>query len=388
MSRVADACGRRDRRDRDRARGALACRGAHAGGLRRRPRRRALHRGSTSTCTRRSGCSSSGCPPDIALESCSRAVAARPGAARAQLRPCAPSSPRFPRRTPASTTLGPLHDAHVRPDAAARDRGVHLADRAAAGCAGAATGISSSASRSGASASGSWAPASTTTSRAGARSPDPRELVGPVRGLGGRPRRLGRRSRSASLPAPWIVRRSGSSVRLIMDAVAPGLLLAQGIGRWGNWWNQELYGKHTTLPWALKIDAAHAPGRRPGAPSTRRSSTSSSGTCSACWRPALDRPPLPHPPAGALRALRLVLHGLPLLRGDAADRPVAPRRRACGSTSGSRSSCSSPSTAFFVWWQFVRASPGAGPAARRQPRPIPKGPAMAVPEGPRPAQPR
>jgi prolipoprotein diacylglyceryl transferase len=38
-----------------------------------------------------------------------------------------------------------------------------------------------------------------------------------------------------------------------MDAVAPGLLLAQGIGRWGNWWNQELYGGHTTLPWALEI---------------------------------------------------------------------------------------------------------------------------------------
>src|SRR6266513_3375444 len=56
----------------------------------------------------------------------------------------------------------------------------------------------------------------------------------------------------------WIVHRSGSSVRLFMDAVAPGLLLAQAIGRWGNWWNQELYGKHTTLPWALEI---HGKGR-------------------------------------------------------------------------------------------------------------------------------
>ena len=44
-----------------------------------------------------------------------------------------------------------------------------------------------------------------------------------------------------------------------MDAVAPGLLLAQGIGRIGNWWNQELYGKPTTLPWGLKIDPAHLP---------------------------------------------------------------------------------------------------------------------------------
>ena len=45
-----------------------------------------------------------------------------------------------------------------------------------------------------------------------------------------------------------------------MDAAAPGILLAQGIGRIGNWWNQELYGKPTTLPWGLKIDLAHRAG--------------------------------------------------------------------------------------------------------------------------------
>src|SRR5205823_227221 len=54
-----------------------------------------------------------------------------------------------------------------------------------------------------------------------------------------------------------VVRRSRNSVRRFMDAVAPGLLLAQGIGRWGNWWNQELYGKPTSLPWGLKIDLVH-----------------------------------------------------------------------------------------------------------------------------------
>src|SRR5581483_6600489 len=54
-----------------------------------------------------------------------------------------------------------------------------------------------------------------------------------------------------------VIRRSGNSARLFMDAVAPGLLLAQGIGRIGNWWNQELYGKVTTLPWGLEIDPAH-----------------------------------------------------------------------------------------------------------------------------------
>ncbi|HEY2328130.1 MAG TPA: prolipoprotein diacylglyceryl transferase family protein, partial [Gaiellaceae bacterium] len=61
------------------------------------------------------------------------------------------------------------------------------------------------------------------------------------------------------LAGAWVIRRAGFSARHFMDAVAPGLLLAQGIGRIGNWWNQELYGKPTTLPWGLKIDVDHRP---------------------------------------------------------------------------------------------------------------------------------
>ena len=61
------------------------------------------------------------------------------------------------------------------------------------------------------------------------------------------------------LVGAWIVHRSKQSVPLFMDAVAPGLLLAQGIGRWGNWFNQELFGKPTDLPWGLEIDPAHQP---------------------------------------------------------------------------------------------------------------------------------
>ncbi len=56
-----------------------------------------------------------------------------------------------------------------------------------------------------------------------------------------------------------VARRAGANVPLLMDCVAPALLLAQGIGRLGNWWNQELYGKPTTLPWALRIDLQHFP---------------------------------------------------------------------------------------------------------------------------------
>ncbi len=54
-------------------------------------------------------------------------------------------------------------------------------------------------------------------------------------------------------------RRRGVSLRTFADATAPGIALAQAIGRWGNWFNQELYGRPTKLPWAVEIDPAHRP---------------------------------------------------------------------------------------------------------------------------------
>jgi len=45
----------------------------------------------------------------------------------------------------------------------------------------------------------------------------------------------------------------------LADAIAPGLLVAQGIGRFGNWFNSELFGGPTNLPWGLEIDLAHRP---------------------------------------------------------------------------------------------------------------------------------
>jgi prolipoprotein diacylglyceryl transferase len=56
-----------------------------------------------------------------------------------------------------------------------------------------------------------------------------------------------------------VAHRSGASVARLADCVAPGLLVAQGIGRFGNWWNQELFGKPTDLPWGLEIDPANRP---------------------------------------------------------------------------------------------------------------------------------
>ncbi|MFF1385639.1 prolipoprotein diacylglyceryl transferase [Arthrobacter sp. NPDC058288] len=48
-------------------------------------------------------------------------------------------------------------------------------------------------------------------------------------------------------------RRSGIRLAVFADAAAPGLLLAQALGRWGNWFNNELYGEPTDLPWRLQI---------------------------------------------------------------------------------------------------------------------------------------
>jgi prolipoprotein diacylglyceryl transferase len=56
-----------------------------------------------------------------------------------------------------------------------------------------------------------------------------------------------------------IARRAGANTALLADCLAPGLLVAQGIGRFGNWWNQELFGRPTDLPWGLEIDPENRP---------------------------------------------------------------------------------------------------------------------------------
>ncbi|NJP97321.1 prolipoprotein diacylglyceryl transferase [Nonomuraea sp. FMUSA5-5] len=60
----------------------------------------------------------------------------------------------------------------------------------------------------------------------------------------------------------WAARRRGLSMTALADTIAPGIAFAQAIGRWGNWFNQELYGSPTTLPWGLEIDVDH--GGEPG----------------------------------------------------------------------------------------------------------------------------
>lgn len=63
-----------------------------------------------------------------------------------------------------------------------------------------------------------------------------------------------------------VARRLGMRLPMGLDVVAPAIPLAQAIGRWGNWWNQELFGRPTDLPWALDVSdrTAQAAGYSPG----------------------------------------------------------------------------------------------------------------------------
>jgi prolipoprotein diacylglyceryl transferase len=57
----------------------------------------------------------------------------------------------------------------------------------------------------------------------------------------------------------WVAHRRGWRLSVGLDALIPGIPLAQAIGRLGNWWNQELFGKPTNLPWGVQIDVQHRP---------------------------------------------------------------------------------------------------------------------------------
>lgn len=68
------------------------------------------------------------------------------------------------------------------------------------------------------------------------------------------------------LVGAWRVRARGLPIAAVASAAAPAVPLAQAIGRWGNWWNQEIFGRPTDLPWALKVDddVAQRAGYPPG----------------------------------------------------------------------------------------------------------------------------
>jgi prolipoprotein diacylglyceryl transferase len=56
-----------------------------------------------------------------------------------------------------------------------------------------------------------------------------------------------------------VARRRRLDLLALMDTIGPAVVVAQAIGRFGNYFNQELFGRPTSLPWGLEIDAAHRP---------------------------------------------------------------------------------------------------------------------------------
>ena len=56
----------------------------------------------------------------------------------------------------------------------------------------------------------------------------------------------------------WTARRRGLDAWWIISCAVPAIAVAQAIGRWGNWFNQELFGRPTTLPWALEVSDSTA----------------------------------------------------------------------------------------------------------------------------------
>jgi prolipoprotein diacylglyceryl transferase len=62
-----------------------------------------------------------------------------------------------------------------------------------------------------------------------------------------------------TIAAIVVLRRHGGDVPMFADAIAVGLPAAQAIGRWGNYFNQELFGTPTGLPWGLEIEQARRP---------------------------------------------------------------------------------------------------------------------------------
>lgn len=174
-----------------------------------------------------------------------------------------------------------------------------------------------------------------------------------------------------------IARRSGANVPALLDAAAPGLLVAQAIGRVGNWWNQELFGKPTDAAWGLEIDSARRPDQyifdETFHPTFLYEALWNLGAAALLL--LLDRRFRFRPPA--LFALYVALYTgfrfyLESLRIDPSHEILGLRVNAWVSAV-----LFVASVLFFVWWQFLRGG-NRRRRARHTPKPVPQK-SMTVP---------
>jgi prolipoprotein diacylglyceryl transferase len=181
------------------------------------------------------------------------------------------------------------------------------------------------------------------------------------------------------LVGAYVVKRAEASVLLFMDVAAPGLLLAQGIGRWGNYFNQELFGKPTNLPWGLEIDAAHRPPQY-----FNQSTFHPTFLYEFIWdllmvvvliwigRRFRIKPP-------GLFALYVAVYTA--FRTYEETLRIDPSKHFLGERVNFWVSLVLfvLSVGFFIWWQFFRRAEGEKRPARALP-PAPESPAMAIPK--------
>jgi prolipoprotein diacylglyceryl transferase len=171
----------------------------------------------------------------------------------------------------------------------------------------------------------------------------------------------------------FVARREGVAVRDLLDVVAPALLVAQAIGRIGNWWNQELFGKPTDLPWGLEIDVVHRPFDYVDYETFHPTFLYEGLWCllGAVVLVVVDRRFRIKPPGlFALYVAWYCAGRIPFeeLRIDPAHVLGPLRLNTWVAIAGLV-----VSALFFVWWQFLRGRRGARPGAAP--------PAMAVPRG-------
>jgi prolipoprotein diacylglyceryl transferase len=172
-----------------------------------------------------------------------------------------------------------------------------------------------------------------------------------------------------------VARRDKANVPLLLDCVAPGLLLAQGIGRIGNWWNQELFGKPTDLPWGLEIDPQNRPDQYVADPTFHPTFLYEMlwDFLGVAVLLLVDRRFRIRPPALFSLYVAIYCFGrfwIEQLRVDPAHVLVGERLNVWVAAVGFILS-----TAFFVWWQFLRGRRSRDGGEVREKRP-----AMAVPK--------